>query len=102
MEEGTLINYRLRLRGIPIRWTTRINVWKPPHLFVDEQIRGPYRKWIHEHVFEPKDGGTVVFDKVHYAVALDLIVNRWLARPDIERIFRFRAEALKQRFGSKT
>ena len=101
MQEGTIIDYRLRLRGIPLRWRTRINVWRPPRLFVDEQIRGPYRIWIHEHIFDPKDHGTLVRDKVRYAVTLDFIVNRWLVRPDIERIFQFRAEALKQRFGAQ-
>jgi ligand-binding SRPBCC domain-containing protein len=101
MREGALIDYRLRLRGIPLRWRTRINLWRPPQLFVDEQIRGPYRKWVHEHVFEPKDGGTSVRDKVRYAVSLDFVVNQWLVRPDIERIFQFRAEALKRRFRSQ-
>src|SRR3954468_5820724 len=59
MREGALINYKLRVRGFPIRWRTRINIWNPPHRFVDEQIRGPYRQWIHEHTFKRRDGGTL-------------------------------------------
>jgi ligand-binding SRPBCC domain-containing protein len=98
MREGTLIDYRLRVRGVPLRWRTRINVWQPPHRFVDEQIRGPYRLWLHEHTFEPRDGGTLARDQVRYAVALDFLVHRWLVRPDLEKIFAFRAQELRKRF----
>lgn len=98
MREGALIDYRLRVRGLPLRWRTRISAWEPPHRFVDEQLRGPYRKWIHEHTFEPHEGGTLVRDRVQYAVAVDFGLHRWLVRPDIERIFRFRAEALRRQF----
>ncbi len=98
MREGALIDYRIRVRGVPLRWRTRINVWQPPHRFEDEQIRGPYRQWIHEHTFEPQDGGTVARDRVQYAVAWDFCVHRWFVRPDIERIFQFRRAALQRRF----
>lgn len=98
MREGTLIDYRLRVRGLPLRWRTRINVWQPPHRFVDEQLRGPYRLWQHEHTFVARDGGTLVRDDVRYAAPLDFLVHRWLVRPDIERIFQFRTEALQKRF----
>jgi len=98
MREGALIDYRLRVRGLPLRWRTRINVWQPPHRFVDEQLRGPYRQWIHEHTFEPRDGGALARDRVRYAVPLGCLVHRWLVRPDIERIFQYRAERLRQRF----
>lgn len=98
MREGALIDYRLRVRGLPLRWRTRISAWEPPHRFVDEQLRGPYRQWIHEHTFEPHEGGTLVRDRVQYAVAMDFGLHRWLVRPDIERIFRFRAEALRRQF----
>jgi ligand-binding SRPBCC domain-containing protein len=100
MREGALIDYKLRVRGIPLRWRTRINVWQPPHRFVDEQLRGPYRQWIHEHAFEPRDGGTLTRDVVRYAVPFDFIAHRWLVRPDIEKIFQFRAEALRHWFTS--
>lgn len=98
MREGTLIDYRLRVRGIPLRWRTRINAWQPPHRFADEQLRGPYRQWIHEHTFEAKDGGTLARDAVRYAVPFDFIAHRWLVRPDVERIFAYRAEALQRLF----
>ncbi len=97
---GTLIDYRLRVRGVPVRWRTRINEWEPPRRFVDEQTRGPYRLWIHQHTFEPSNGGTRLEDRVRYAVAFDWLVHAWLVRPDIERIFEFRAECLRHRFGN--
>lgn len=100
MREGTLIDYNLRVRGLPLRWRTRINVWQPSHCFVDEQISGPYRLWIHEHRFDSCDGGTVVRDHVRYAVALDWLVHRWFVRRDIEQIFLFRAGALQRRFAT--
>jgi ligand-binding SRPBCC domain-containing protein len=98
MRTGALIDYRLRVRGIPLRWRTRINLWQPPLRFVDEQIRGPYRLWIHEHTLEERDGGTLAHDHVRYAVPFDWLAHRWLVRPDIERIFRFRSEALQRHF----
>jgi len=98
MREGALIDYRLRVRGIPLRWRTRIDVWQPPHRFVDEQVRGPYRQWIHEHTFEARDDGTLARDLVRYGVPLDFLVHRWFVRPEVERIFRYRSEALRKLF----
>ena len=100
MREGTLIDYRLRVHGLPLRWRTRISAWQPPHRFVDEQLRGPYRQWIHEHTFEAHDGGTLARDVVRYSVPLDWLLHRWFVRSDIERIFRFRSEALRKRFAT--
>ena len=68
LREGALIDYRLRIRLMPVRWRSKITVWEPPHRFVDEQVRGPYRRWAHEHTFVEGDGGTLVRDKVEYAV----------------------------------
>jgi len=100
MREGTLIDYRLRVRGVPLRWRTRISAWQPPRRFVDEQLRGPYRLWIHEHTFAPRDGGTLARDRVRYAVPFDGLLHRWFVKPDIEKIFQFRAGALRERFGT--
>ena len=57
MHAGAIIDYRLGLRGVPLSWKTEITAWDPPHRFVDEQRRGPYRQWIHTHTFEPLDEG---------------------------------------------
>lgn len=94
MRAGTLIDYQLRVRGLRLRWRTLIQEWQPPHRFVDEQVRGPYRLWVHEHTFEPHAGGTLARDVVRYAVPFDWLLHRWFVRPDIEKIFRYRAGTL--------
>lgn len=94
IEDGTIIDYRLRLRGLPIRWRSRIRAWEPPYRFVDEQVRGPYRQWVHEHRFVEDGDETIVIDEVAYDVLGGWIVDRLLVRPDVERIFAYRAEAL--------
>lgn len=98
MRVGTLIDHRLRIRGLPIRWRTKITAWEPPARFVDEQIRGPYRLWVHEHLFEEQNGGTVVRDRVRYAVPFDFISHKFFVRREVERIFAYRTECLKRRF----
>jgi ligand-binding SRPBCC domain-containing protein len=67
---------------------------------VDEQLRGPYRQWIHEHTFEARDGGTLARDHVRYAVPFDALVHRWLVRPDIEKIFQYRSVMLQRQFAT--
>ena len=96
MRAGALLDYRLRLHGVPITWHTRIAAWQPPHRFVDEQLRGPYALWRHEHRFAPAAGGrgTVVTDEVLYAHRGGRIANRLLVAPELERIFRYRQERL--------
>lgn len=97
---GTLIDYRLRLHGVPIRWRSRITVWEPPFRFVDEQIRGPYRRWHHEHFFEEVAGGTLCRDVVDYAVPGGRLVNALLVGPDVRRIFEYRRNKLRELFAA--
>ncbi len=99
MRAGALIDYRLRVHGLPVRWRTRIREWQPPHRFVDEQLRGPYRQWIHTHTFEPRDGGTRCRDVVQYAVPFDFLVHELFVRRDVEKIFDYRRQALLKQFG---
>ena len=100
MSAGTLIDYRLRLRGIPLRWQSEITVWEPPHRFVDEQRRGPYRLWIHEHTFTTQDGGTLAKDIVQYAVLGGAIAQRLFVGSELKRIFDYRRAALKNYFAA--
>jgi ligand-binding SRPBCC domain-containing protein len=98
MRPGALIEYRLKLHGLPLRWRTRIAVWDPPRRFVDVQLSGPYTLWHHTHDFEPHpDGGTIMHDTVRYALplgALGDLAHRALVRRDLAAIFEFRQEAV--------
>lgn len=96
MKPGTLIDYRIKLHGIPIRWRTRITEWDPPHKFVDEQLKGPYRLWVHTHTFTPKDGGTVIGDHVLYSHWGGPIMERFFVRPDLDRIFAYRKVTIEK------
>ncbi|MDE3069335.1 MAG: SRPBCC family protein [Acidobacteriota bacterium] len=97
MRRGTIIDYRLRLHGLPLRWRSRIEAWEPGRRFVDLQLRGPYRLWHHTHEFEACEGGTLIRDRVRYALplgALGDLVGRLLVRRDLERVFDFRRTAI--------
>jgi ligand-binding SRPBCC domain-containing protein len=102
MRPGALIDYRLRLHGFRIRWQTEITAWEPPHRFVDEQRRGPYRLWVHEHHFEARDGGAEVRDIVRYAAPGGRLVEWLFVRRDVERIFQFRREKLLALFDKRS
>ncbi len=99
MKAGTEITYRIRVRGIPLRWTSRITVWEPGKRFIDEQLRGPYKLWVHEHRFEATPNGTRMFDHVRYSTPMDWLVHRWLVAPDIKRIFEHRTRVILEVFG---
>ena len=100
MGVGVMIDYRLRLHGLPVRWRTEITGWNPPFSFCDDQRRGPYRRWSHRHAFVEKDGGTLCRDHILYAVPGGALVNRLFVRADVARIFDYRAAALRRRFDS--
>ena len=98
MRAGTLLDYRLRIRGFPIRWTTRIESWEPPLRFRDIQLRGPYSLWEHTHTFEPDgDDATVMGDTVRYELPLGplgRLAHAAFVERDLERIFTFRQTKL--------
>ena len=101
MREGALIDYRLRLHGMPLTWRTRIAVWEPPHRFVDVQLRGPYALWEHTHSFAPDgEDAVVIADRVRYALPfgrLGELARRRFVRRDLERIFDHRMHAIAGR-----
>jgi ligand-binding SRPBCC domain-containing protein len=100
MRAGAVIDYRLRLRGLPLRWRSEITIWDPPRRFADAQRRGPYQQWDHTHAFEDEDGGTMVHDRVLYRLigpdVVTRIIDRVLVAPDTKRIFEFRHHALEE------
>ena len=102
MHEGALIDYRIRISGVPMLWRTRIEVWEPETRFVDVQLRGPYRLWRHEHRFSDVDGGTQMIDRVEYAMPLGPlgeIARAVYVRRMLEHIFDYRHEAVEREFG---
>ncbi|MFT4571896.1 MAG: hypothetical protein ACI8TX_002356 [Hyphomicrobiaceae bacterium] len=101
LRDGTEVRYKFRLRGIPVRWRSRIDVWDPPRAFVDSQVSGPCKTWHHTHEFEPFDGGTIVRDRVRYEIPLGVIgefLGGWLVRRDVEMMFAYRREAIFDHF----
>lgn len=98
---GTRIDYRLRLHGLPLRWQSEITNWSPPYRFVDEQRRGPYRRWIHTHTFREQGGATQVSDHVAYAVWGGRLVDRLFVSRDLRKIFAYRGTRLSEILGAK-
>jgi len=102
MRTGALIEYRLGLLGLPLRWLTRIEDWHPGRGFTDVQVRGPYARWIHRHTFTPADGGTWVRDEVEYALPLAPFtdpIHALFVRPRLREIFAYRQDAIARRLG---
>jgi uncharacterized protein (TIGR01777 family) len=101
--EGTLIDYRLKLNGIPMGWQSRIENWEPARRFVDSQVKGPYSYWRHAHEFIPLANGTLMRDVVHYRLPLGWlgsVVAGWKVASQVDRIFSFRSTKIAERFAS--
>jgi ligand-binding SRPBCC domain-containing protein len=102
IRQGTLIKYSLRWRIFPIRWTTEIVDWEPPHRFVDVQLKGPYKLWHHEQRFITEGNGTRILDEVQYLLpfaVLGLIAHSLKVKKDVATIFEYRKAAVEQLFG---
>jgi ligand-binding SRPBCC domain-containing protein len=104
MREGALIDYRISIRGIPMRWRTRIEDYDPMRSFVDIQLRGPYRSWRHTHSFESRPEGTEVRDHIEYSLPfgpLGAVAHALFVRRDLEAIFAFRRGAIERLLESR-
>ncbi len=97
IQRGTKIDYKLKIKGISFRWQSLISLWQPPTYFVDEQIRGPYSYWYHDHKFKDVRGGTLIIDQVTYKVPFglfgDLFFSSWIKK-SIIKIFQFRKKRM--------
>lgn len=99
IQKDSLIEYKLTLRGFPMKWRTRISQWNPPFDFIDEQISGPYKQWIHKHTFTKlPGGGTGIKDVVRYRLPLEPLgdLMHFLVRRELNYIFDFRQKAVEE------
>ena len=102
IQEGTLIDYKISLFGIPMKWKTRIERFETDTMFVDQQIRGPYSLWHHTHTFEDSDDGTLMRDIVDYRLPfgpLGLLAHTLFVRRTLKRIFQYRYDSLERLMG---
>ena len=98
MQVGTIIDYRIRYWGMPLRWRSRISGWDPPFAFEDTQERGPYTRWVHTHRFRPDGDGTLAEDEVDYIVPggpLGPLMHAGWIRRDLEQSFQFRGRRMR-------
>lgn len=104
LERGTRLRYRVRPLLVPQGWTAEIRAWEPPNRFVDEQVRGPYRIWYHEHRFRAARGGTDIHDRIDYALPLGPLgrfAHAVLVRRQLEAIFDYRKRRIAEYFGGQ-
>ncbi len=101
--EGLIITYRIRpVLRIPMHWRTEITEVREGRYFVDEQRKGPYRAWRHEHHFEPIAGGVRMKDLLQYDIGksvLGAVAGKLFVHRRVRDIFDYRYETLRQRFG---
>ena len=101
MSKGSIIEYRISLSGIPMGWKTLISKWDPPNEFVDEQLSGPYKQWIHRHTFiETGPNTTLIEDEVRYRLPLEPLgdVAHFFVERQLKYIFNFREKTVSELF----
>ena len=98
LQEGSLITHQIKIRGIPLKWTSLITKWDPPYLFEDVQKKGPYKQWIHQHIFHDLDGRTIVEDSIKYKVLGGEIIHNLFVKKDLISVFNYRTKILNEYF----
>jgi ligand-binding SRPBCC domain-containing protein len=101
IKKGALIDYKLKLHGIPITWKTEIMQWNPPFDFVDTALKSPYKQWIHLHTFEVGEHGeTIMKDIVRYRLPLEPLgdIGLFIVKKELNYIFDFRYKAIEEIF----
>ena len=102
MKPGTLIDYRIKLQGIPMKWKTLIEEFQPNEKFIDVQLKGPYARWHHTHTFRDVPGGTEVGDRVEYELPLGplgKVAHAAFVKRQLTTIFDYRAQVMRELFG---
>jgi len=101
MKKGAVIDYVIKLKGIPLKWKTEITKWEPPFLFEDTQLKGPYKIWIHEHSFKETKSGTIMTDIVKYRSPgwiFEFILHNLFVKKNVSSIFNYREKVLNEIF----
>lgn len=101
IKKGALIDYQLKLYGVPITWKTEITQWNPPFDFVDTALKSPYKQWIHLHTFEEKNGETIMKDIVRYRLPFEPFgdLGHFIVKQELEHIFNYRYKIIEEIFG---
>ena len=104
MKKGTLIDYKIKLNGIPFNWRTEITKWDPPNCFEDTQLKGPYKMWIHEHKFIERNNKTFMTDTVRYISpggVIEFIPHNLIVKKKVDFIFDYRQKIFDELFPVK-
>ena len=104
IKQGAFIDYKLKLRGVPITWKTEITEWIPPQAFTDTALKSPYKQWIHLHAFEENETGeTVMRDLVRYRLPFEPLgdLAHWYVKKELKYIFDYRYKVIEEIFPPK-
>lgn len=100
---GQIIEYRVSpFWGIPLYWMTEITLVEDMRLFIDEQKKGPYKLWRHEHYFREIEAGVEMTDIVQYEIPSGFIgdIAHWLfVKKKVKKIFEYRFKKVEELFG---
>lgn len=101
LQENDIIEYAIRVAGVPVKWRTRITLWRPNEAFADLQERGPYRFWLHTHTFREIPSGVEMHDHVQYELPLGMlgrIAAGWFVARQLRHVFDYRGEVIRRYF----